>query len=314
MKACQGRSVRPLLTMPPAAAEFLTSHPHGKPAAVLVKHRSGGFCQTGTWQGAAESPWTHLKRFPVRHSTSHRSRSLCAANPHAIRRRHRIVTGYLFRYGRDLAAGAGTVRCTGGISRPGGGRAGTVGPALSSSRSIHELEKGRSAFWTPRGAVQKARSLESWLRTLVRLPLADTIPVPVDAAGRTDSGENLASKGDRGRLQFRRSRYGMIRGANGNEPSMVWSVRGSQGGWRGADAAHPELSRHFATFGIEVTGVEGLAKREAEPFGVRSEFSGETENTPPTKPCDRDIVSSSTRRRAGRAVRRTVMVLVDITL
>lgn len=114
-----------------------------------------------------------------------------------------------------------------------------LGQLFLSAVSIHELEKGVRLL-DARGAVRKARSLESWLRTLVDYH-ADTI-LAVDAAVARISGE----------LEARAIAAGFNSGAS---DAMIAGT-----------AHHHGLMlltrnvRHFAPFGIEVTGVDGLAK------------------------------------------------------
>lgn len=103
--------------------------------------------------------------------------------------------------------------------------------------SIHELEKG-VCLLDARGAVRKARSLESWLRPLVMHQLGFILPVSAEVA--QISGE----------LEARAVSAGFNSGA---ADAMI------------AGTAHhhglillTRNVRHFEPFGIAVTGVDGV--------------------------------------------------------
>lgn len=106
-----------------------------------------------------------------------------------------------------------------------------------SAVSIHELEKGVRLL-DARGAVRKARSLESWLRPLVMHHAGFILPVSAEVA--RVSGE----------LEARAVSAGFNSGAS---DAMI------------AGTAHhhglillTRNARHFEPFGIAVTGVDGV--------------------------------------------------------
>ncbi len=109
------------------------------------------------------------------------------------------------------------------------------GQIYLSAVSIHEIEKGIRLL-EAKGAVQKARALEGWLRPLV-MRLGDLI-LPVDAQVARVSGE-LEAKAI----------------ADGFNPGTSDAMIAGTAQFHGLIVVTGN-GRHFRAFGIEVMGVE----------------------------------------------------------